>query len=150
MGVITADRISSSGQKVAARMQRALSDRAGAGPGSGCPHEAAAPPHLCSWDRAEAGSAPKGHLCRDEVDVANSDCHTPFQPRHHSRGSDTGFTPMACTCLWKKFTRTTFHRLHPSSGRARKSTLCLPQHHSWSAAILKFLTQQPQELHQLY
>lgn len=54
------------------------------------------------------------------VDVANCHCHTPFQPRHHSRGSHTGFTPVACTCLGKKFTSTTFHGLHYSPGRTRK------------------------------
>lgn len=160
MGVITADRISARGQKAAAGMQW------------GCQECSEQPRHrqdrgwprlqLSLWGcstttpvqvgQGRAGSAPKGCLSRGEVDVANRDCHTPFQPCPHSRGNNTGFPPVACRHLGKKFTRTAFHQLHHSPGRTTKSTLSLPQkqHHSWSAAILNFLTQQPQVLHQLH
>lgn len=80
--------------------------------------------------QGRAGSAPN---CRHEVDVANCDHHNPFQPHQHSRGSDSGFTPVTCTCLGKKFARTTFHWLHRSPERTWKRTLCLPQKHSITA-----------------
>lgn len=119
MGVITADRISSSGQKAAAphneaarsALSSALTARAGDGP--------ARLQHLntCAGG-TELAQHPRAAWA-EHLDVANSDCHAPFQPHPHSKGSDTIFPPVACTSLGNKFTGTTFSGLHHSPGRTR-------------------------------
>lgn len=136
MGVITADRISSSGQKAAARMQcQECSEQP-------CHKQGRARPRLqhhnpCAGGTGQSWLSPQG-LLQQGPGGCGSDCHTPFQPHPHSRGSNTGFPTVACRCLGKKFTKLLSRGYTiPQKGQG-KSNLCFPQKHSITDGLQPF------------